>query len=187
MVKFIDDERKSMGSSRFAESCQSPHPPTIVSKTSKRTQKNKAVASKATNTLWSKSNRFGETVAVAMAFVKSGTNSNKTVYQSLLAVLLKGSWNSLASKAYGGAKAKSPPNSVMTKTNPLIWSNAILLPMPQTRKDSCGAVLLRSLTLPISRLKQARFTPPLSLMCLNGSSSVGKYPIAWIPNWYLMR
>ena len=83
-------------------------------------------------------------------------------------------------------KGKSPPDSVMTKTNPLIWSNAILLPMPQTRKDSCGAVLLRSLTLPISRLKQAGFTPPLSLMCLNGSSSVGKYPIAWIPNWYLI-
>jgi len=41
------------------------------------------------------------------------------------------------------AKAKSPLSRETTKTSLLIWSNATLLQIAQTRKDSCGAVLLR--------------------------------------------
>ena len=67
----------------------------------------------------------------------------------------------MAYEGYGEAKAKSPPDSVMTKTNPLIWSNATLPQIAQTRKDSCGAVLLRSQILPTLKLNQVGSILPL--------------------------
>jgi transposase InsO family protein len=47
------------------------------------------------------------------------------------------------------ASIKLPLNNGQIRSIQQIWSNASLLPMLQTRKDSCGAVLLRLLTLPI--------------------------------------
>ena len=67
----------------------------------------------------------------------------------------------LGYKAYGEAKAKLPPNSDQDNKVPMIWSNAILLQIAQTRKDSCGAVLLRSLILPTLKLNQVGSILPL--------------------------
>ena len=56
----------------------------IASKMNKITQKSKADVNKVTNTSWHKSNRFGKTVAVVTAFVKSGTSLSKMACQSLV-------------------------------------------------------------------------------------------------------
>ena len=92
MVKFIDDEKEKYGvepicrilpiapSTYYRIKDEQDNP----EKQCRRKQSDKHLMAQIKQ-IWQASG------CVAMAFVKSGTNSNKTVYQSLLAVLLKGS------------------------------------------------------------------------------------------------